>query len=158
MWTLGKSLQTPTTKVCGRHGKSLRTWQPKFVNITAKVWHAATEAKKFHMFSLPHCCCYPEGLISNSQQRFWLQFYWFIMPSALPGCRFHVVVSTLLHKNWATKYWPTRSLGRCTENVLILYVGYSKSKEIRLKLSIFTWVTCKANEHEQTAEETLYLV
>ena len=94
--------------------------QPKFVNATAKVWHAAREAEKFHMFSLPHCRCYPEGLYLNSQQRFWLQFYWFIMPPALPGCRFHVVVSTFVAKNQATKHWPTHSLNQCTESVLIL--------------------------------------
>ena len=72
-------------------------WQPKFVNATAKVWHAAMEAEKFHTYSLSRCRCHPEGLYLNSQQRFWQQFYWFIMPPALSGCRFHVVVYTSSH-------------------------------------------------------------
>ena len=70
--------------------------QPKFVNATAKAWHTATEAEKFHAFSLPRCRCYPEELYLNSQRRFWLHLYWCNMPTALPGCRFHVFISTFV--------------------------------------------------------------
>ena len=97
---------------------TVKVWehrQPKFVNATAKVWHAATEAEKFHTFSLPRCRCYPEGLYLNSQQRFWLQFYWFIMPPALPGCHFHVVVSTFVEQEPSNKiltHSQSRSMNR----------------------------------------------
>ena len=77
--------------------------QPKFVNATAKVLTRCYGSRKVSHVSLPRCRCYPEGLYLNSQQRFWLQFYWFIMPPALPGCRFHVVVSTFVAQEPSNK-------------------------------------------------------
>ena len=60
-------------------------------------------------------------------------------------CRFHVVASTLSHKNRGTKYCPTRSLDRCTESVLIDRLLEVKGDSVKAFSSCMSMELLKVN-------------
>ena len=141
-----KNLRTTTTQVCKRHGKSLT--------------HCNRRRKMSHVVAPTHCRCYPEGFYLNSQQRFWLQFYWFIM--SLPRCSFHVIVSTSSCHTRTERQILTHSQSREMHKKRTykqaLEVKGNSVKAFNFYMSMdwhgWRWCTCKANEHERTAEET----
>ena len=108
-----KSLQTLTTKVCDRHRKSLRT--------------PTTQVRERHCQSLTRCygsrkvshvfastlSLLPRGAIFKLSTKILtaILLIYHARP-ALPGCRFHVVVSTLSHKNRADDKILTHSQSR----------------------------------------------
>ena len=113
--------------------------QPKFVNATAKVWHAATEAEKFHTFSLPRCCCYPEGLYLTLNKDFdsILLIYHAACASrlSLPRCRFHIVAQEPSDK--ILTHSQSRSMHRKRTYIISRLLEVKKES---VKIFNFTWV------------------
>ena len=87
----GKSLQTPTTKVCDHHGKSLKT---PTTQVSERHCQRLTRCygnrKVSHVFASMFSLL-PRGVICKLSTKILTAILLIYLPPALPGCRFHIV-------------------------------------------------------------------